>query len=103
MSDPLAAAMADLEEATVLKLVTERLGSGEGSMAIMASCREGMVWVGKRFEAGEYWVSDLMMSGEIFKQVSVVLGSLLKANASGTGGKVIIATVKDDSHIVPGE
>ena len=98
MSDQLAAAMADLEEATVLKLVKEKLEAGENPMAILTSCREGMVLVGKRFEAGEYWVSDLMMSGEIFKQVSVLLSSLLGTNALGTGGKVVIATVKDDIH-----
>ncbi len=98
MSDQLATAMADLEEATVLKLVQAKLDAGENPMAILASCREGMVLVGKRFEAGEYWVSDLMMSGEIFKQVSVLLGSLLKTETMGAGGKVVIATVKDDIH-----
>jgi methanogenic corrinoid protein MtbC1 len=98
MSDQLATAMADLEEDTVLKLVKEKLGAGENPMAILTSCREGMVLVGKRFEAGEYWVSDLIMSGEIFKQVSALLSSLLKADTMGTGGKVVIATVKDDIH-----
>jgi len=98
MSDQLATAMADLEEATVLKLVKEKLDAGENPMAILTSCREGMVLVGKRFEAGEYWVSDLMMSGEIFKQVSVLLGSLLKTDIMGTGGKVVIGTVKGDIH-----
>ena len=98
MNDPLATAMADLEEATVLKLVKAKLDGGENPMAILASCREGVVLVGKRFEAGEYWVSDLMMSGEIFKQVSVLLSSLLKTDIVGTGGKVVIATVKDDIH-----
>ena len=98
MSDPLATAMADLEEAAVLKLAKEKLDAGENPMAILKSCREGMVLVGKRFEAGDYWVSDLMMSGEIFRQASVLLGSLLKMDAIGTGGKVVIATVKEDIH-----
>jgi methanogenic corrinoid protein MtbC1 len=98
MNNQLATAMADLDEGTVLKLVQAKLDAGENPMAILASCREGMVLVGKRFEAGEYWVSDLMMSGEIFQQVSVLLGSLLKKDADGTRGKVIIGTVKDDIH-----
>jgi methanogenic corrinoid protein MtbC1 len=98
MSDQLAAAMADLEEATVLNLVKAKLDAGENPMTILASCREGMVLVGKRFEAGEYWVSDLMMSGEIFKQASVLLGSLLKTDTIGMRGKVVISTVKGDIH-----
>jgi len=39
-----------------------------------------------------------MMSGEIFKQVSALLGSLLEAQTVGMRGKVVIATVKDDIH-----
>jgi methanogenic corrinoid protein MtbC1 len=98
MSDQLATAMADLEEATVLKLVRVKLDAGENPMVILTSCREGMVLVGKRFEAGEYWVSDLMMAGEIFKQVSVLLSSRLKADTIGIRGKVVIGTVKGDIH-----
>jgi methanogenic corrinoid protein MtbC1 len=98
MSDQLATAIADLEEATVLKLVQAKLDACENPIAILASCREGMALVGKRFEAGEYWVSDLMMSGEIFKQVSLMLGSLLKTDTMGMGGKVVISTVKGDIH-----
>ena len=98
MNDQLATAMADLEEAAVLRLVQEKLDAGENPIAILTSCREGMTLVGKRFEAGEYWVSDLIMSGEIFKQVSARLGSLLKTETVGMRGKVVIATVKDDIH-----
>jgi methanogenic corrinoid protein MtbC1 len=98
MSDQLATAMAGLEEATVLKLVRVKLDAGENPMAILTNCREGMVLVGKRFEAGEYWVSDLMMAGEIFKQVSVLLSSRLKADTIGIRGKVVIGTVKGDIH-----
>jgi methanogenic corrinoid protein MtbC1 len=98
MSDQLATAMADLEEATVLKLVQQLMDKGENPMAILTSCREGMVLVGKRFEAGDYWVSDLMMAGEIFKQVSSLLSSRLKKDAIGKRGKVVIGTVKGDIH-----
>jgi methanogenic corrinoid protein MtbC1 len=90
--------MADLEEAMVLKLVQQRLDTGEDPMMILTSCREGMVLVGKRFEASEYWVSDLMMAGEIFKQVSGLLSSRLKTDAIGKLGKVVIGTVKGDIH-----
>jgi methanogenic corrinoid protein MtbC1 len=98
MSDQLATAMADLEEATVLKLVQQQLDKGKNPMAILTSCREGMVLIGKRFEAGDYWVSDLMMAGEIFKQVSGLLSSRLKTDAIGKRGKVVIGTVKGDIH-----
>ncbi len=34
-----------------------------------------MALVGKRYEAGEYYVSDLIMAGEIFKQATALVGT----------------------------
>ena len=98
MSDQLATAMVDLEEATVLRLVKQRLDAGENPMAILTSCREGMTLVGKRFETCEYFVSELVMAGEIFKQANALLSSRLKADDIGIRGKVVIGTVKGDIH-----
>ncbi len=50
MSDPLTTALSDLEEETVLKLTQERLDAGDDPLAIMKSCHDGMVMVGKRYE-----------------------------------------------------
>lgn len=98
MSDALQNAVADLEEATVLKLVQERLTAGTDPLAILGSCREGMVAVGKRYEAGEYFVSDLIMAGELLKQATALLGSRIKSDGSGGRGKVVVGTVKGDIH-----
>ncbi len=98
MSDQLATAIADLEEPTALKLVQERLDAGEDPAAILTSCREGMVLVGKRYEASEYFVSDLIMAGEIFKQALALFSSRIKADTGGGRGKVVVGTVKGDIH-----
>jgi methanogenic corrinoid protein MtbC1 len=98
MSDQLAAALADLEEETVLKLAQERLDAGDDPMAILKSCHEGMAMIGKRYEESEYYVSDLIMAGEIFKEAMGVLSPHLKADSSGTRGKVVTGTVKGDIH-----
>ena len=98
MSDELATAMADLEESTVLKLVRQRLDAGEDPLAILASCRDGMTQVGKRFEANEYFISELIMAGEIFKEATALISPRLKMDAIGSRGKVVIGTVKGDIH-----
>ena len=55
--------------------------------------------VGARFAKKDYFVSDLIISGEIFKQVSAVLEPHLKAGGSGeSAGKVVFGTVKGDIH-----
>ncbi len=98
MEDKLALALADLEEETALRLVDEKLSAGENPNAIMDACRAGMVDVGKRYEAGEYFISDLMMAGEILKEVTAKITPFLKGDASAPKGKVVVGTVKGDIH-----
>ncbi len=98
MTDQLTTAMADLEETTVLKLVQERLDKGEDPLSILAGAREGMILVGKRFESCEYFISELMMAGEIFRQINALVASRLKVELVGTRGKVVIGTAKGDIH-----
>ena len=64
--DALKNAMGDLEEDTVYEILKDVMADG-GSQAgeAMKACQEGMDIVGKRFEDGEYFVGDLIFSGEI--------------------------------------
>jgi methylmalonyl-CoA mutase cobalamin-binding domain/chain len=98
MSEALVSAISDLEETQVLKLVQEDLESGTDPQLILGSCRDGMALVGKRYEAGEYYVSELIMAGELFKQANALLLPHLAAGGGATKGKVVIATVKGDIH-----
>lgn len=98
MSSELVQAFSDLDEEKLLQQVNDRVAAGEAVTDILSDCREGLKLVGERYEAGEYYVSDLMMSGEMFKEVNAILGS---QGQSGTGtprGKVVMATVKGDIH-----
>jgi methanogenic corrinoid protein MtbC1 len=98
MSDQLKQALSDLDEEKVLKLVQERLASGEAPLAIIAACREGMADVGKRYEAQEYFVSDLIMAGEVFKQAMAKIGEKFQTDGGPKRGTVVIGTVKGDIH-----
>ncbi|MBI5446529.1 MAG: cobalamin B12-binding domain-containing protein [Deltaproteobacteria bacterium] len=98
MSSELKQALADLNEEEALRLVKEQLAGGTDPMAILRACQEGMALVGERFEKGEYFISDLMMAGEILKQASDVLKPLLKGAGEPTGGRVVLGTVKGDIH-----
>jgi methanogenic corrinoid protein MtbC1 len=98
MSEQLKQALSDLEEETVLKLVQERLDSGDDPMTIVADCREGMAHVGKRYEDHEYYVSDLIMAAEIFKQAMALIGAKFKIDGGANRGTVVIGTVQGDIH-----
>jgi methanogenic corrinoid protein MtbC1 len=98
MSEQLKTALSDLEESLVLKLVQESLQAGVDPLAILADCRDGMAQVGKRYENGEYYVSDLIMAGEIFKQATALVGTRFDTGNGATRGKVVVGTVKGDIH-----
>ncbi len=89
---------AELDEDTALQLVKDALAAKVPAFEILKACQDGMTEVGRRFECQDYFVSDLMMSGEIFKQVSAILEPELKAGGSKTVGKVVFGTVKGDIH-----
>jgi methylmalonyl-CoA mutase cobalamin-binding domain/chain len=92
--------MATMKEQEAISIAKDLIDKGEDPLNIFASCREAMEIVGSRFEKGEYFLPELMMSGEILKQISELLKPLMKEGAE-TGkdaGKVIIATVQGDIH-----
>ena len=91
-------ALADLDEDLALRLAKEALDAGVPALDILKACQEGMLEVGSRFECQEYFVSDLMMSGEIFKQIGSLLEPGLKTGAAQCSGKVVFGTVKGDIH-----
>ncbi len=98
MSDPLAIAISDLEEQQALKLVQERLDAGVDPLAIVNACREAMDLVGKRYQRGEYFLSELIMAGEIFKQANALVSARFQVTAGPGRGTVVVGTVQGDIH-----
>jgi len=54
--------------------------------------------VGKRFQDGEWFLSELVYAGEIAKEVMALLSPLMQAEASQSQGTVVIGTVAGDLH-----
>ncbi|MFW6162797.1 MAG: cobalamin B12-binding domain-containing protein [Planctomycetota bacterium] len=96
----LSEALAELREDEVKALVQKKVDAGEAAADIMADCQAGLAQVGKRFETGQYFISELMYAGEIMKGVMAVLEPLLKEapEAAGGAGTIVIGTVKGDVH-----
>jgi methanogenic corrinoid protein MtbC1 len=99
MAGDLAALLADLKEEEALKLTQERLEKGDNPMQILEDSRSGMEIVGKRFAAGEYFIPDLIYSGEILKQIGEIVKPKLTGNLETKKiGKFLLATVAGDIH-----
>ncbi|MGI9952350.1 cobalamin-dependent protein [Moorellaceae bacterium AZ2] len=96
--EALAKAMAELEEEQVLTLVKELLGSGVAPLDIVKSLQEGMTEVGNRFERGDYFLSELVMAGEVMKSAMDLLEPYLSSESTEHKGTIVIGTVKGDIH-----
>jgi methylmalonyl-CoA mutase cobalamin-binding domain/chain len=96
----LAQAIANLEEKRVNELIDREIKEGVNPLDIIHECNEGMVRVGELFSEGKYFISELIYSAEILKQVMVKLDPLLAGVQTGgaTKGKVVIGTVQGDIH-----
>jgi methanogenic corrinoid protein MtbC1 len=99
MAANLVNALADLKEEEALKIVKNRLGAGEEPLKILEDARKGMEIVGKRFADSEYFIPDLVYSGEILKGVTeLVKPKMTKTAESKKLGKVVFGTVAGDIH-----
>jgi len=99
MAGDLISLMAELKEDEVLKIVEERLNANEDPAKILDDARSAMEVVGRRFADGEYFIPDLVYSGEILKEVTDLVKPKLKgASEVKRLGKVIVGTVAGDIH-----
>jgi len=99
MPDDLVNALADLKEKEALRITEDRLKAGEDPLAILDDARQAMSLVGERFGKYEYFIPDLIYSGEILRQISeMVKPKLVKAADAKRLGKVIMGTVAGDIH-----
>ncbi|MCR4436028.1 MAG: cobalamin-dependent protein [Clostridiales bacterium] len=98
MSKKLTDAMADLNEDAVLEEVKALKAKDVPALDIIAYLQEGMSIVGKRFEEKEYFLSELIMSAEIFKEASDILGGTGEASAASKYGVFVMGTIYDDIH-----
>ncbi len=99
MSD-LSTLLADLKEQEALDAVKTALDGGADPLKILADAREGMKIVGERFGNEEYFIPDLIYSGEILKGIAALVEPHIKDSGTEAEklGKVIIATVAGDIH-----
>ncbi len=99
MADNLVELMADLKEDEVLALTKEKIAAGANPMEILDDARSAMAIVGKRFQQCEYFIPDLIMAGEILKEISDIIKPVMeKEKDVKKGGRVLIGTVAGDIH-----
>jgi len=97
MTKELYLALADFDEDFVLETLKSRLKDGEPPLALLKELQKGMALVGERYEK-EYFLSDLMLSADLFRRSMEVLIPSLSAEKGEFVGRLLIGTPKGDIH-----
>lgn len=96
-------AVVEMQEDEALALTKKYLAEGVPATQLLDAYKDAMGIVGKRFEEGEYFVSELMLAGEMMRAAS----ELIRPLAGGEGdaaasaqkvGKFLLGTVEGDIH-----
>ena len=65
---------------------------------VMNGMAKGMEIVGQKYQLGEYFLPELVMAGETFKEGMKVFSKHLKPSEMTTQGRIVIGTVEGDLH-----
>lgn len=89
----------NLEEEGAKTLIRHRLNQGDDPLTIMEDCRKGMQKVGILYEERRYYLSGLIMAGEIFRDVIELLKPFMKEKGeNASAGTILIGTAEGDIH-----
>ena len=97
--DELFNAVVNLEENNSYDLVKKMVEEKEDPNKIIEILKKGVDEIGDKFSKKEYFLTELVMAGEIFQQSVKILEPLLKSKEEmKSSGIVVIGTVKGDVH-----
>jgi methanogenic corrinoid protein MtbC1 len=99
MREQLVKAISDMQEEEAIRLVNAMIDSGTDPQVILDASREAMAIVGTRYEHKEYFLPELIIAGDLLKEIAKIVKPKLKAQAGNTSkGRVLIGTVAGDIH-----
>ena len=88
-----------MREEDALKIAQSMLDAGTSPLAVLDACRDAMEVIGQRFEAGECFIPELILAGEVLGQISAIVKPQLKQGGEAKKiGKIVIGTVQGDIH-----
>ncbi len=92
-------ALLELDEATVLDLTRKALDGGAPPLEVIeAGLTPAITEVGARFERGDFFLPELLVSADIFTKAIDVVKPHLTREEGTARGLVVIGTVKGDIH-----
>jgi methanogenic corrinoid protein MtbC1/uroporphyrinogen-III decarboxylase len=95
----IAEALGNLQYQGVEDLVERSLAAGTDPLEILDECKAGMDTVGELYSSGEYFLSELILSADMFTRVVNTIKPLIaERRGDSSHGSVVIGTTKGDVH-----
>jgi len=91
----------NMKIAEVEKVVKEELECNRLPLDVLKECQAGMSLIGKKFESGSFYLSELLMSAKMFEKAMKILEPELQRSHGGgltKVGKIVLATPEGDIH-----
>jgi len=86
-------------EAKVTMLLTSVLAQGIPASEIAEKAvRPGMTIVGQKYEAGEYFLAELLYAGSLVTDLLKILEPAMKSQQLTSKGVIVLGTVRGDIH-----
>lgn len=99
VADQLITSFGDLDEGRVIQCAKRLLAEGASRILMLHLLKEGMKRVGELYEKGEYFIADLIVSGEIYRNVlELPPMRYIPQEGESLDGKVLIGTAEGDVH-----
>jgi len=92
-------AISDMEEEAAIRLAKEMLEEGTDPQEILDASRDAMAIVGNRYERKEYFLPELIIAGDLLREIGALVKPRLTGKRAGKAlGKVLLGTVAGDIH-----
>jgi len=98
--DKIACTLANLENSGSLKkFISQALEKKVPVLEILEKgLRKGLNEVGRRYEAGEYFLSELLFGASMMEEAMKILAPQLRAEKLERKGQIVLGTVRGDIH-----
>jgi 5-methyltetrahydrofolate--homocysteine methyltransferase len=92
-------AVVQLDIDNVRQLIEKALEQGVTPYdVVMTGMSKGMEVVGQKYQDGTYFLPELLMAAETFKEGMKIIGPRLTSTETSQAGRVVIGTVEGDLH-----
>jgi 5-methyltetrahydrofolate--homocysteine methyltransferase len=101
MAKELIDAVVDMREEDAVKIAEKLLNEGADPIGLLDDCRTALGIIGDRFASGECFVPELILAGEMLRQIGAMVKPKIATSGSAPQkklGRIVFGTVEGDIH-----